>query len=102
MNKLKCAFVCSAVFGALFHIVSYAQSMGSQNSLITFCRTPASVMSGSGAKSLSDSTIFICDNGQKGTLNELLGKGWRLHSLIPSLAEDPRTASIFTLAVLTK
>lgn len=102
MSKLKCTLACSVVFGVLFHNVSYAQSIGSQNSLITFCRTPVSVMSGSGAKSLSDSTIFVCDNGQRGTLNELLGKGWRLHSLIPSLAEDPRTASIFTLAVLTK
>lgn len=79
-----------------------AQNINAKGTLVSFCRTPAAVMAGSGPKFLSETTIFSCDNGQRGTLNELLGKGWHLHSLLPSLAEDPRTASIFTLAVLTK
>lgn len=98
MNKLL--FSCLALISAPLFA---QQSVPGQKTEGTFCRTPVMSLDASPVASIiTDKTVFSCDNGIKGSLPDLVSKGWKVSTLIPNVAYDPKLSSSFTLTFITR
>lgn len=68
----------------------------------TICRSPTTgATQSSGAARLNDKTVFICDNGMKGTIRDSYKLGWRVIHM-EDMEDDPVKPTKFTMILVEK
>lgn len=71
-----------------------------------FCGSPEVSALASGRSDVTDSTVFTCGGGIKGTLPELAKQGWKVVQVTDQMASsspmDPSKATVYSRLIIQK